>query len=64
VIPAGQLTATLKVDVPTVDDAIDEPQEDFTATITEVDNDVGATIGTASAIGLINDHGFCHRPDQ
>jgi hypothetical protein len=41
--------------VPTVDDAIDEPQEDFTATITEVDNDVGATIGTASAIGLIND---------
>ena len=56
VIPAGDLEATLKVDVPTVDDAIDEPQEDFTATITNVDNTVGATIGTASAIGLINDN--------
>ena len=56
-IPAGSLSATLTVDVTTLDDNADEPTpEDFTATITNVDNDTGATIGTASATGLIIDN--------
>ncbi|UCH46144.1 MAG: hypothetical protein JSV11_05430, partial [Nitrospiraceae bacterium] len=56
-ILAGQTTATLTVDVPTVDDDLDEPSpEDFIATITNAVNPTGVTIDTTPATGLILDN--------
>ena len=44
-IPAGSLTADLIVEVPTVNDSVDEPaSENFTATITDVQNDTGVGV--------------------
>ena len=50
-IPAGSTSAT--VSVPTVDDALFEGDETFTATIS---NPTGATLGTAVATGTITDN--------